>query len=160
MEVWYSPDGLSLSLFRQSAMIAVLLSSSLARFNPVDHCSEVISPAVSTVDECIINAQICDTIGHEEVVLEASICFCVWLFYFGLQESVSDVWCTVYQSNHVSLTGLLKTKWHFSNFQVISSSTNNVFLMFMNASISTLLTDTVYAFSLLSPEENLQPHLL
>lgn len=44
-------------------------------------------PAVSTVDECIINAQLFNTVGHEEVVSEASICFCVRLFYdFGLQE--------------------------------------------------------------------------
>lgn len=38
------------------------------------------------LDECIINAQICSTLGHEELS-QRHICFYVRLLYdFGLQE--------------------------------------------------------------------------
>lgn len=51
-------------------------------------------PAVPAVDECIINAHIFKTKGHAEVVSEATMCFCVRLFYdLRLEEYISNVSC-------------------------------------------------------------------
>lgn len=71
----------------------------------------------SLLDECIINAQIFSTIGHEEVVFLctafldlSSVRFRFLLMYLSTRKRNDH---NVLKYKPLSLTSLLRTKWHF-----------------------------------------------